>query len=69
MATISGNLEFLRDNGNKERPWLSLLMDAYSRRILAAYLTFDSTQLPLLHDGFENLRPTLWSPSPNHRGG
>ena len=41
MATISGKLEFLRDNGNKERPWLTLLMDAYSRRVLAAYLTFD----------------------------
>jgi putative transposase len=42
MAAIGGNIEFLGNNGNQERPWLTLLMDAYSRRILAAYLTFDS---------------------------
>ncbi|MBD1897731.1 DDE-type integrase/transposase/recombinase [Coleofasciculus sp. FACHB-129] len=41
MATISGNLESLADNGNLGRPWVSFLVDAYSRRILAAYLTFD----------------------------
>jgi transposase InsO family protein len=41
MATISGNLESLDDNGNLGRPWVSFLVDAYSRRILAAYLTFD----------------------------
>jgi putative transposase len=29
-------------NENMGRPWLTLMIDAYSRRILAAYLTFDS---------------------------
>ncbi len=40
MATISDDITYLKDNPS-DRPWLTVMIDAYSRRILAAYLTFD----------------------------
>ena len=41
------------------RPWVTLLVDAFSRRILAAYLTFDLTSYRSLHDGSAGLRAAL----------
>lgn len=37
------------------RPWATVLIDAYSRRILAVYLSNDYAKLPGLHDGIKNL--------------
>ena len=44
------------------RPCLTLLMDAYSRRILALYLTFDSPSYRSLHDGVVGMRPPPRTP-------
>ena len=33
------------------RPWLTFMIDAFSRRILAFHLTFDPAELPLVHGG------------------
>ena len=33
------------------RPWMTIMLDAFSRRVLAVSVDFDELQLPLLHDG------------------
>lgn len=50
------------------RPWVTFLIDAYSRRLLAVYLTFDSPSTSLLLDGIKALRSKIWTLASNFGG-
>ena len=41
------------------KPWVTFMMDAYSQRLLAVYLTFDPPFLPLGDDGAAHLRAAI----------
>jgi putative transposase len=56
-----------RTGRNLGRLWLTLLVDAFSRRILAVYVTFDAPSYSKLHDGVAHLRAAPRPTAADHR--
>ncbi|BAT53461.1 Integrase catalytic region [Nostoc sp. NIES-3756] len=42
MLKLGMDISVIKEKASMGRPWLTLMLDAYSRRIIAAYMTFDS---------------------------